>query len=213
MKKKNCAVSILLAFLMIASCAACAKTASPEQSGAMEPQEIENAPVTMSEEMTFREMVEAYGESAGIAYTDAQGNFADKPENLSDEDACYRILSVKLEVDDDYSPRLELYCEMAGDETAQSAGSICAVLVAGTSGEVSKQFGGEAQAWLREGNSIEYVVNGDFFNKGATTHESEAIAEAGAADSALYTSQVSEASNHYKYFYEHRTVEYGEAEV
>lgn len=69
---------------------------------------------------------------------------------------------------------------------------------------LSKQFVGTVKMWLRAGNTIEYAVNGDFFDWGKTA-VSGAGKEAELNGGLLlsFSPQTAFNGGHYQYYYHH----------
>lgn len=76
---------------------------------------------------------------------------------------------------------------------------------------LSKNFQGELNCWLRDGRTIEYAINGDFYNYGtsSTTVSGGVGVNAGVDKKVTVTFTYAYTSNHYKYFYEHITKRFG----
>ncbi len=110
---------------------------------------------------------------------------------------------------DEYQPYLDFYCATSEGGHFFNINSIYSIQLVRSYNGISKQFGGEVNAWLRSSNSIEYYVNGDFFNNGTTTVSGGIGVNAGLNVKCSATYSVSYSSNHYKYFYVHKTIKYG----
>jgi hypothetical protein len=117
---------------------------------------------------------------------------------------------VSLPVAPEYKPHLEFYCYTSEEGNYWGIKSIYSVqLVRGYKG-TSKQFKGDIKVWLRSPYSIEYVVNGDFYNNGTTTVSGGVGINVGIDDVAQISCDTSSATttNHYKYFYSHKTLKF-----
>ena len=132
--------------------------------------------VTVSKIMTFEEMVRRYAEVGGISYAKALRAFPmQSMSSTRASDRTYRTVSVTLNVDTErgslttYHPTLELYCRISVGDGNWGIMSIYSVQMNRNSNGMTKQFSGDVQVWLRGPLSIEYVVNGDFYNNGTTT--------------------------------------------
>lgn len=154
--------------------------------------------------MTFQEMVQSYACSADISYQDALKMF---PAERSVSAATYRTLAVTLTVTATYKPTLEFYCETSEYGSYWAILSIYSVQLNRGYNGISKQFSGSIDVWLRNGYTIEYVVNGDFYNSGTTSVQGGGGLNAGINDliTVTFTASISTTSNHYQYFYEHET--------
>lgn len=117
------------------------------------------AGVFMGDVLTFEEVATEYGRNAGKSLDEARSIFAAQGGT---QESLYRRLSVALDVAQDYRPRLDFYCKIAGNGENWQLDSIDVVELM----QESKQFAGNIEVWLRSGNRIEYIINGDFFNNG-----------------------------------------------
>lgn len=178
------------------------------QKGTIDFSNIEDAPsVSMSDPMSFEEMVQRYADHAGITYVEALEAFPDVPVDHSTMDDPYQVFNVTLDVATTYKPRIEFYCVTAESGSFRDIKSICSVQLVRTYNSVTKQFNGAIEFWLRSRNSIEYVINGDFLNYGTTTNDWSAqefgIDEGGRINFSFSGS--TSAGSLYEYFYEHKT--------
>lgn len=171
----------------------------------------DNPDVVISEVMTYDEMIHHYAQNEGITYAEA-GKLFPAPRSVdATNDIGYRTFSVTLEVTSEYKPRLEFYCETAEGGHFFNINSIYSVQLVRIYGSISKQFSGDIEVWLRSSNSIEYVVNGDFYNYGTTTSTGGVGLDINLGESGKVSFSVSTTStdNHYAPFYKHTTVYYG----
>lgn len=164
--------------------------------------ELKNTKIMQSQVMTFEEMVNCYADKKGLSYEDALKQI---PANIKD-DAPNRAIgyitrSVTLNVKPEYKPELEFFCQVAYGGHFYNIQSIYAVELNRNYKGLSKQFKGKVQAWLRSTQDIEYLVNGDFYNNGKTTISGGINIGVGKMGSITFN--ISNASGHYKYFYEH----------
>lgn len=89
---------------------------------------------TVSEAMTYRQLVRDYAERKGLSESDAEAGAAVMQlEGLSTENEKYRIVSLPETV------------EKVDDE--------------------SQLYAGPVQYWIRGERQLEYVVNGDFYDR------------------------------------------------
>lgn len=221
--KKN--LTLFIAFLLIFSCIAMPANAEKidysGERGSINFADIANNPnISVSDIMTFPEMVERYAENEGITYQEALTRFPNKPATTraTPNSTKYMVFSANLMVNDNFRPHLEFYCEVVYGGHFWNINSIYKVQLVRsyTNAQnitISKQFSGDVSAWLRSGYSIEYSVNGDFFNNGTTSVTSEGSVGGKIDDlvSVTYTASTTTTSNHYQYFYGHNTEYYGEA--
>ncbi len=175
---------------------------------------VESDPdVTVSNAMSFSEMVERYAENAGITYQEALDEFPNvaAPCATSTYDIYYRVFSITLNVDTSYKPHLEIFCQTSEGGHFRNIDSIYDVQLVRSYGGTSKQFDGKVNVWLRNHNKIEYVVNGDFYNNGTTSITAGLGGTINVGESGSVTFSVTGGftGSHYKYFYKHDTVTYG----
>ena len=177
--------------------------------GSIDLRSITNNPdVIISEVMSYEEMIRHYAQNEGIAYSEATRRLASASDEGSTRDLTYRTFSVILNVTDTYKPSLHFYCETAEGGHFFNINSIYSVQLVRSYGSISKQFGGDIDVWLRSTQSIEYVVNGDFYNNGTTTVTGGGGLDIGLNESSKisFSASLATTSNHYKYFYKHDTM-------
>lgn len=162
----------------------------------------ENPNVSVSEPMTFNEMVTHYAKTAGISYEEALAAFP-KENTVSTRTPSHRILSVTLDVTGSYKPYIDFYCNTSEGGHFWGITSIYSVQLVRNYGNISKQFTGTLDVWLRSGYQIEYIINGDFYNNGTTSVSGGTGLNIGVGSSAqvAFQASLSHSSNHYKYFY------------
>lgn len=167
----------------------------------------ENSNVSVSDPMTFTEMVTHYAKTTGISYEEALAAFPNESTRAT-RTASHRVLSVTLNVTGSYKPHLDFYCNTSEGGNFWGITSIYSVQLVRNYGNESKQFAGTVDMWLRSGYEIEYVVNGDFYNNGTTTASGGTGLSVGVGGSAniSFQASIAHSSNHYKYFYDHQTV-------
>lgn len=115
---------------------------------------------------------------------------------------------MSLTVTSTYRPRIEFYCRTSESGSYWGILSIYSVQLVRSYSGISKQFTGNISVWLRSAYQIEYTINGDFYNNGTTTVSGGGGLDLGIGESVniSLSASMSYESNHYKYFYEHRTV-------
>ncbi len=168
----------------------------------------EDSDIQVSAPMSFSEMVNHYMEVNGVSYDEALKAFPVRLQKETRASATYRTLSVSLTVTSTYRPRIEFYCRTSESGSYWGILSIYSVQLVRSYSGISKQFTGNISVWLRSAYQIEYTINGDFYNNGTTTVSGGGGLDLGIGESvniSLSASMLYE-SNHYKYFYEHRTV-------
>lgn len=170
---------------------------------------INDEDVSYSDVMTFSEMVEHYAKSAGITYEEALNAFP-ASEYSSYATPSYRTLSVGLNVSSEFKPRLEFYCQTSEYGTYWGIQKVYSMQLVRSYNGISKQFSGNVEMWLRSAYQIEFVVNGDFYNNGTTTVTGGNNMQLGIGEYAQMScsASISTTTNHYKYFYDHRTINF-----
>ena len=176
---------------------------------------INDPRVSVSEPMTLEEMATRYAANGNISYQDAYellgGNTA---EAQLDGARSYerRIFSVGLDVDPSYKPHIDFYCVTAEGGHFFQIDSIYSVQLVRSYQNISKQFSGDLEVWLRSSYDIEYIINGDFYNNGTTTTSlggSAGTTIDGLPISLTFNCNFSYSSNHFKYFYDNGTFHWG----
>lgn len=168
----------------------------------------EDSDIQVSAPMSFSEMVNHYMEVNGVSYDEALKAFPVRLQKEIRASATYRTLSVSLTVTSTYRPRIEFYCRTSESGSYWGILSIYSVQLVRSYSGISKQFTGNISVWLRSAYQIEYTINGDFYNNGTTTVSGGGGLDLGIGESVniSLSASMSYESNHYKYFYEHRTV-------
>lgn len=168
----------------------------------------EDSDIQVSAPMSFSEMVNHYMEVNGVSYDEALKAFPVRLQKETRASATYRTLSVSLTVTSTYRPRIEFYCRTSESGSYWGILSIYSVQLVRSYFGISKQFTGNISVWLRSAYQIEYTINGDFYNNGTTTVSGGGGLDLGIGESVniSLSASMSYESNHYKYFYEHRTV-------
>ena len=168
----------------------------------------EDSDIQVSAPMSFSEMVNHYMEVNGVSYDEALKAFPVRLQKETRASATYRTLSVSLTVTSTYRPRIEFYCRTSESGSYWGILSIYSVQLVRSYSGISKQFTGNISVWLRSAYQIEYTINGDFYNNGTTTVSGGGGLDLGIGESVniSLSASMSYQSNHYKYFYEHRTV-------
>ena len=168
----------------------------------------EDSDIQVSAPMSFSEMVNHYMEVNGVSYDEALKAFPVRLQKETRASATYRTLSVSLTVTSTCRPRIEFYCRTSESGSYWGILSIYSVQLVRSYSGISKQFTGNISVWLRSAYQIEYTINGDFYNNGTTTVSGGGGLDLGIGESVniSLSASMSYESNHYKYFYEHRTV-------
>ncbi|MBW9211810.1 MULTISPECIES: hypothetical protein [Terrabacteria group] len=107
-----------------------------------------------------------------------------------------------------YHPHMAFYCYTSEWGKYWGIKSMYYVTLVRSYKGTSKQFSGDIRAWLRSPYQIEYVINGDFYENATQTTSASASGEFGLHKLVKIRGGISKSvsSNHYSYFYEHRTV-------
>lgn len=167
--------------------------------------------ITVSEPMSYTEMVSHYATTTGLSYDEALKCFPVNVENAkSDRPATYRELTVTLKVaKDEYEPKIAFYVNTS-ESRYWAIKSIYHVTLLREYNGIVKQFNGELNFWLRGLYQIEYSINGDFHNYGTTTTSGGVNLDLGLNEigSIKFSFSASDSNSFYKYFYEHETVVY-----
>lgn len=199
--------SLLLACLM--SCTLLIVPAFAAENSAIS----ETPEFTVSKIMTFEELVTHCAQTNGISYQEALTEF---PAIMPLAYDGYRVLSVTLNVQTEaglatsYHPTLEFYCSISVGDGVWAIIDIYKVEMVRSSNGMTKQFGGSVDVWLRHPLTIEYAVNGDFYNTGTTTVGGGASASIGLGEGSNITFSLSgsTSSNYFGYCYQHETVDF-----
>ena len=162
--------------------------------------------VDVSGRLTFQQLVEHYAQTAGISFDEALAFFPSS-QTCSVYSTGYRVLSVTVNVTNEYKPTLEFYCQTEEGTSSWGIVTIYSVQLNRRYGNLTKQFGGTIEVWLRNAYTIEYVVNGDFYDNGTTTVTGGTNANIGIDGFASfgYNASNTVSSNHYEYCYQHET--------
>lgn len=118
--------------------------------------------------MTFTEMIARMEKNADMSYDEVLRMLPDTMQTQAARSNAYRSFTARLYVTDEYQPYLDFYCATSEGGHFFNINSIYSIQLVRSYNGISKQFWGEVNAWLRSSNSIEYYVNGDFFNNGTT---------------------------------------------
>ncbi|NCE63143.1 hypothetical protein D1159_00760 [Pseudoflavonifractor sp. 524-17] len=166
--------------------------------------------VSVSNPMTFEEMVAEYAKSSGLTYEEALELLPAPIETRAP--VTYRTLKATLDVTDSYKPTLDFYCQTSESGNYWGILSVYSVQLSRSydtgilSWVITKQFNGTVDFWLRSPYEIEYIINGDFFNNGTTSNSKNTGLNIGVSGgfSINFTLNGGDgsSSNHYSYFYE-----------
>lgn len=164
---------------------------------------------TVSEVMTYDEMVNYYALRNNISFEEAveELQLSNKSATTRSTNATYRTLSVRFNVKDSYSPSIDFYCETSEYGNYWGILNIYSIQMNRYSNGITKQFSGVIDAWLRSPYQIEYVINGDFYNNGSTTVSGGAgfTAEINQQITVTFNASMAYSSNWYAYCYKHYT--------
>ena len=171
-KHKKSAAAFLLAALMLLSLGNVIFAVPPAASNTPQVRTVDingNSDVTMSNFMTYSEMLDYMVNEKGIPFSIAASSFP--TTRTVTRNGTYRVVSVKLTVENrpSYTPTLDFYCEVSIGDGVWGIMNIYSVQMNRSSNGLVKHFDGDVQVWLRSAERIEYIVNGDFYNTGTTT--------------------------------------------
>lgn len=159
-------------------------------------------------------MVARYAEIEGITFQEAREIFlavknTNGQRDVSPRDITFRIYSASIPVTNSYHPTIDFYCEIAYGGNFWNIYSIYNVQLNRADGSKSKKFDGEIETWLRGGYTIEFIINGDFYNNctGEISGKLGAAITVGGTAVIAFELTGALSSNHYKYCYYHRTME------
>ena len=167
--------------------------------------------VTASAVMDYEELVHYYMNEKGVSEDVAKAELAEKgitgnPTTRAANAIRYQVFGRTVEVTSAYKPRIDFYCEVSHSGSGGafwSVKKIYNVELVTKPGNISKTFNGTLKYWLRGGRSIEYVINGKFYNNGTTTISGGG--NIGVGESATLNFSVSVTSSYYADCYERRT--------
>lgn len=155
---------------------------------------------TVSEVMSFSELVEHYAVSNGISYKEALKYFPDEMKIRATRGGfTSRIISQEIYVNSEYRPRIDFYCETDEGGGFWGIKEIYSVQLVRNYNGIVKLFAGEISAWLRSAYEIEYIINGDFYNTGTMTVTEEGGVSGGVEGifEASYSVSNSASTNYY----------------
>lgn len=205
-KHAKSAAVFLLAALLLLSLGNVVFAASPASSYTPQVRAIDaddTSGVTMSDFMTYSEMLDYMVNEKGIPFSIAASAFP--AARVVMRSGTYRVLSVTLTVENrpSYKPTLDFYCEVSVGDGVWGIMNIYSVQMNRSSNGLVKQFDGDVQVWLRSAERIEYIVNGDFYNTGTTTSSNAGGIELNIGDygKITYGASSTTSSNWYGYCY------------
>lgn len=205
-KHTKSAVAFLLAALLILPLGNVVFAASPDKGYMPQVRAIDTddtGGVTMSDFMTYSEMLDYMVNEKGIPFSVAASAFP--VTRAATRSGTYRVLSVTLTVENrpSYKPTLDFYCEVSVGDGVWGIMNIYSVQMNRSSNGLSKQFDGDVQVWLRSAERIEYIVNGDFYNNGTTTSSNSGGIEINIGDygKIIFGASSTTTSNWYGYCY------------
>lgn len=166
--------------------------------------DVNNLPegTTISDRMTYDQMVEQIAKDKGITILEAQREVGPKVNGIqpyaAGDGAWYRTFYVSVPVTSSYSVGINFYCS-----TQEWGNRIGITEVLNTSlnrsyNGISKQFGGSVYTNLENANTIYYLVDGDFYNNGTISVNGSMTIE---GTGKKFTFGLSYSSNHYAYVY------------
>lgn len=167
----------------------------------------------VSDVLTFDEVVKNISTDNNISIEEAErqveNNFQQPSSKLdcarsampaiSARAATYRTVSSWFNVTPSYKPTLRFYCQTDEWGSFHAIERILNVSMDRYSNGISKQFGGTVYSNLENGETIYWIVNGDFYNNGTTTVNGNVSIGVGQSGSASFGA--SYATSHFQYVY------------
>lgn len=147
-----------------------------------------------------RDEVEFYLLSKGLTLEEVRGKIGEP--DITPKDIYYYVYRIPLNVTDQYRPELEFTLKMDGAHGAYYIQDIMYVDMQRNYNGMSKQFQGSIHYHKESNTRVSYVVNGDFYNNGQTSVSFSAGNE-------VTTFTISYSSDHYKYFFDRSSFNYG----
>lgn len=185
---------------------------------------LEDSQTTVSEVLTFDEVVKAIAKDNNISKKQAAdqvvssfiddsektpltGKFAQSTRSaqamqaakVAAASATYRNISAEFTVTSTYKATLRFYCQTEEGDYFHAIVKVLNVSMNRNYNGVSKQFGGNVYINLEDPNRIYYVVDGDFYNNGTTTGGGSL--KIGLGEGSSLTFNASNTSNFYAYVY------------
>lgn len=118
----------------------------------------------VTEPMTGTETLAFYADRYGTDTEEARRFLGGQVEAFPDDATV--VVSVPLETTGNYTPCLDLYCQVDGEGADWEIVSVYSVQLRREAGGKGRPFAGNVSVYLRGGREIEYIINGDFFRKG-----------------------------------------------
>lgn len=171
----------------------------------------EESEISVSEPMTFKEMVSVYAENNDISFIEAYTELLKGKSNIETSSArssSYRVLTVGLYVNSGYKPSIDYYVTTSESGTYWGITSIYSVQLNRIYKGASKVFQGNLESWLRSPYQIEYIINGDFYNQATSTSSYTISGSWGTNVKISLTITASNSSSYYAPIYHSRTVSF-----
>lgn len=132
---------------------------------------------TVSEVMTFDEIVSLIAEENGISERDAQeAVVGDDVPNLNkaiakagSSDDTYRTLTNQFTVDSYYKPSMRFYCKTSESGNFHGIIKILNIDMSRSYNNLSYVYAGSSYTKLENASTIHYQLDGDFYYNGTTT--------------------------------------------
>ena len=115
----------------------------------------------VSESLNYGELKAFYSENKEVSLNDAEGKLAQM--GITEGDAEYRVLIQKIEDTKHYTSFLEFYLLTSESEKTYTIEEIRNASVTITENQDLAVFLGDFICWLRDGNKIEFSLNGDIY--------------------------------------------------
>ena len=125
--------------------------------------------------MTFDEMIDKVAIGNDISIEQATHELVGDDQGIRKEAKSkqYRVFKEKIQVSDNYTAELRFYCETTESGLFRGIKRVLRIELTNNSTEVLKHFNGSIYVSLEGPNNLFYIVNGDFYTKGATTYDAK----------------------------------------
>lgn len=125
--------------------------------------------------MTFEEMIDKVAIGNDISIEQATHELVGDDQGIRKEAKSkqYRVFKEKIQVSDNYTAELSFYCETTESGLFRGIKRVLRIELTNDSAEVLKHFNGSIYVSLEGPNNLFYIVNGDFYTKGATTYDAK----------------------------------------
>lgn len=167
--------------------------------------------ISISEAMTFDEMVATYAQNNQISTQEAYKELQKGRHGIATRSAkasSYRVLKVGLYVNSGYKPSIDYYVTTSESGGYWGITSIYSIQLNRIYNGTSKIFQGNLESWLRSPYQIEYIINGDFYNQATSSASCTINGSWGQNVQISLAISTTNASSFYAPIYQHRTVSF-----